>query len=393
MRWGRNILVAGSALLLGAAAPAAQHWTPAWTASMWQATGNQRVTVENATISFTVRVATGGDRLRLRLSNEYGEALRVGAASVRIAGGKAVRVTFDRSGTTTIAKQTVIASDAAKLAVKPFDLVEVSLYLPEAATLNTVHGAGGAKTLISPPGDHTRASFTPIKRVDNRPLLAAVEVLGKAPKPVVVAFGDSITDNTGCANDAVPICRWGDVLARRLAAAGRPHVVVTQAISGNRVLSRGSGPPAVERFDRDVLQLPGVTHVILLEGVNDIGSSGRVPPNGAPLPTITAEQLIEGYQKLIAAARARNIKVMALTILPFEGAGYHTPAGEAMRERVNDWMRTSGAFDAVFDMDKVMADPANPKRLNPALHRGDHLHPDGRGETVMGEAIPLEWFR
>ncbi|HSX54577.1 MAG TPA: SGNH/GDSL hydrolase family protein, partial [Sphingomonas sp.] len=104
-------------------------------------------------------------------------------------------------------------------------------------------------------------------------------------------------------------------------------------------------------------------------------------------------ELIEGYRKIIASARTRKIKVMALTILPFQGAGYHTERGEAMRVRVNDWMRTSGEFDGVFDMEKVMADPTNPKRLNPALQRGDDLHPDGRGETRMGEAIPLEWFQ
>jgi len=84
--------------------------------------------------------------------------------------------------------------------------------------------------------------------------------------------------------------------------------------------------------------------------------------------------------------------VMGLTILPFEGADYYTEAGEAMRTTVNDWIRTSGAFDAVFDLEKVVADPANPKQLDPGLHRGDHLHPDANGETKMGEAIPLDWF-
>jgi lysophospholipase L1-like esterase len=117
-----------------------------------------------------------------------------------------------------------------------------------------------------------------------------------------------------------------------------------------------------------------------------------VRPDGTKAPTITAEQLIEGYRSLVTRARQRGIKVMALTILPFEGAGYYTEAGEAMRVRVNEWIRTSGTFDAVFDMEKVMADPANPRRLNPALQRGDNLHPEARGETRMGEAIPLDWF-
>jgi lysophospholipase L1-like esterase len=148
----------------------------------------------------------------------------------------------------------------------------------------------------------------------------------------------------------------------------------------------------VERFDRDVLTLPGVSHVVILEGVNDIGSSGRRRPDGTAAPTISYEQLIDGYQKLVASAHRRGIKAIGMTILPFEGANYHTDAGEAMRVRVNDWIRTSGTFDAVVDMEKFVADPANPKRLDPALQRGDNLHPDGRGQTRIGEAIPLDIF-
>ena len=389
-----KLTIAACAFLLVGAAPPGERWNPAWTASMWKAADrNQEVSIENATVRFAVRVGTEGGKIRLRLSNEYGQQFRIGSASIRLRDGKAVRVTFDRQGSVHVPANADIVSDATKLRVKAFDVVEISLYLPDAVKLNTVHGAGGAKTLISPPGDHTKSSFTPARRSDNRPLLAVVEVLGKTARPVIVAYGDSITDNTGCAIDAVPICRWGDVLGRRLTAAGKPHVVVTQAISGNRVITFGTGPSAVERFERDVLKLPGVTHVVLLEGINDIGSSGRVRPNGTTAPTITYEELIEGYRKIIASARTRKIKVMALTILPFQGAGYHTERGEAMRVRVNDWMRTSGEFDGVFDMEKVMADPTNPKRLNPALQRGDDLHPDGRGETRMGEAIPLEWFQ
>jgi lysophospholipase L1-like esterase len=387
-----GLIAAVSAMLLMGAAPA-KRWTPAWTASMWQATNdNQRVVVENATVSFAVRVGAGGDRIRLRLSNEYGAPFQIGAATVRIAGGDPQRVTFAGKASAQVAEKAVLTTDPARLRVKPFDVVQISLYIPGRATLNTVHTAAGDKTLISAPGDHTRAPFAAMRRTDQRPLLAGVEVLSKPARPVIVAFGDSITDNTGCAMDAAPICRWGDVLARRLAAAGKPHVVVTQAISGNRVITPGAGPSAVERFDRDVLALPGVTHVILLEGINDIGSSGRVRPDGTKAPTITAEQLIDGYRSLVTRARQRGIKVMALTILPFEGAGYYTEAGEAMRVRVNEWIRTSGTFDAVFDMEKVMADPANPRRLNPALQRGDNLHPEARGETRMGEAIPLDWF-
>ncbi|MDF7776374.1 SGNH/GDSL hydrolase family protein [Sphingomonas sp. AOB5] len=395
MHWIRNAALAAATLLLTVAAAAPPKWTAAWTASMWKAgTNAQHVAVANATLRFSVRVGADGSQIRLNLSNEYGDALRIGAASVSVAGGRPVAVTFGRQGATTIPGQARIATDPVRLKVKQFDVVQVSLYLPETIRLNTVHGAGGDKTSLSVPGNYVmELSFGVAARYDFRPLLAGVDVLGAKPRPVIVAYGDSITDNTGCAMDAVPMCRWGDVLGRRLAAAGKPHVVVTQAISGNRVLSRGSGPPAVERFERDVLSLPGITHVVLLEGINDIGGSGRKRGDGTFEPTITAEQLIAGYRQMIAKAHARGIKVMGLTILPYQGAGYYTDAGEEIRVRVNQWILTSGEFDGVFDLAAVVADPANPKRLNPALHRGDFLHPDANGETKMGEAIPLDWFR
>lgn len=383
------------ALLLSAAAPPPGHWTPAWTASMWQATGDRPgVNVADETIRFSVQVNAGGNGLRLNLSNQYGQSFRIGTASVRIAGGEPVPVTFAREAGLAVPAGATIASDTIKAPVKAFDVVEVSLYFPDKAFLNTIHNAGGAKTFVSPPGDHTRVAFEPARRSDNRPLMSSVEVLGAAKRPVIVAYGDSITDNTGCAINAVPNCRWGDVLARRLAAARKPHVVVTQAISGNRVLGQGGvGPGAVERFERDVLSLPNVTHVVLLEGVNDIGGSGRKRPDGTVAPTITAEQLIAGYRSMIARAHSKKIKVIGMTILPFEGAGYHSEAGEAMRVKVNDWILTSGAFDGVFDMAKVVATPGYPNRLNPDLQRGDNLHPDGRGETKMGEAIPLDLIK
>lgn len=393
MRWVTGIVAAGAALLLGTAAPAAQSWTPAWTASMWRADAKQQLVIENATISFAVRVGASGKKMRLKLSNEYGAPLRIGAATIRIAGGKTIPVTFDRQRSVALSAKADVMSDATALPVKAFDVVEVSLYLPERTVLNTVHGSSGTKTLISAAGDHSASPFEAARKIDFRPLLASIELTGAKARPVVVAFGDSITDNPNCANEAVPICRWGDVLGRRLAAAGKPHVVVTQAISGNRVLTPGANPSALERFDRDVLALPGVTHMMILEGVNDIGGSGRVRPDGSKAPTITAEQLIDGYRQLIDRAHARGIKVMGMTIMPYEGAGYHTETGEVIRGQVNDWIRTSGAFDAVFDMEKVIADPANPKRLDPAFHRGDFLHPNASGQTKMGEAIPLQWFK
>jgi lysophospholipase L1-like esterase len=371
------------------ARPGPDGWTPAWTASMWQATQPaQRVSVENATLRMQIRVGAAGSKIRIRLANDYGPLMKIGAATVRIAGGKPVRVTFDGQSEGKLRPLSPLVSDPVALPVKAFDLIEVSLYMPEKVDIDTVHGASGAKTAISPSGDFTDKDFTSLIQSSPRPLLAEVDVLGAKQRPVVVAYGDSITDNTGCANDAMPACRWGDVLGRRFAAAGMPQVVVTQAISGNRMLQTGAGPNALARFDRDVLALPGVTHVVLLEGVNDIGNSGK-----RDNPVVTLAEMQAAYRQLIQRAHSRGIKVIALTILPYQGAGYHTPDGEALRMGINDWMRSSGSFDGVVDMDKVVGDPANPKALEIPLQGGDHLHPNGVGETKMGNAIPLSLFK
>lgn len=364
-------------------------WTPAWTASMWQANQPaQRVSVENATLRMQVRVGAAGSKIRIRLSNDYGPLMKIGAASVRIAGGKPVRVTFEGQGEGKLRPMAPLVSDPVALPVKAFDLIEVSIYMPDKVDIDTVHAARGAQTAISPAGDFTDKDFTPVSQSAPRPLLSEVDVLGAKQRPVIVAYGDSITDNVGCANDAVPVCRWGDVLGRRIAAAGMPHVVVTQAISGNRILQTGAGPSALARFDRDVLALPGVTHVVILEGVNDIGNSGK-----RDNPVVQAAEMKAAYRQLVQRAHAHGIKVIAATILPYQGAGYHTPDGEALRVEINDWMRNSGTFDGFVDMEKAVADPANPKALATALQGGDHLHPNGAGETKMGESIPLSLFK
>jgi len=390
---GLRAIAAAAVLLLGTVAPAhAQQWTRAWTASMWRAADDGALAVEDATIRSAIRVNAGGKSVRLRLANDHGPALAIGAATVRLRGGPAVRVSFDGRPSVLLPAGAPLVSDPVALPVKAFDVIEVSLHFPDPVRLATVHDTVGQPTLVSPPGDHSATDFAPAATSRLRPLIAGIDVLTENARPVIVAFGDSITDNVGCPLDAMPRCRWSDVLARRLAAAGMPHVVVNQAISGNRVLSTGAGDSALARFDRDVLAVPGVTHVVLLEGINDIGNSGR-QANGAVLPTITAEQLIAGYRQLVLRAHEHGVKVIAMTILPFEGAFYYAPEREAIRVRVNEWIWSGGAFDAVIDMEKVVADPADPKKLAAHYQGGDNLHPDGRGETAMGAAIPLALFR
>ena len=198
----------------------------------------------------------------------------------------------------------------------------------------------------------------------------------------VVAFGDSITDGVGSTAGADG--RWPNDLARRLDALDAPTLsVADEGIGGNRVLAgaRCCGASAEARFARDALDQPGVRDIIVLEGINDIGYS---------LGEVSAAQIVAGYQRLIAQAHARGLRILGATLLPFQGAGYYTAAGEATREAVNRWIRTSGVFDGVVDFDAAMRDPADPLRLNPAYDCGDHLHPNDAGYHAMADAISLD---
>jgi lysophospholipase L1-like esterase len=221
-------------------------------------------------------------------------------------------------------------------------------------------------------------------------LLSGVDVTGPAPhrdRGTVVAFGDSITDGSLSTPDANN--RYPDELAERLVAAGRRLGVVNAGIGGNRVLTdaEGLGERATARFRRDALDQPGVRTVIVLEGVNDLGlglgDTGKPP---------TSAQLIEGYRTLIRAAHARGVRIVGATILPFKGTiypGYWTEPGEQVRDEVNAWIRTGGEYDAVADLDRALADPADPDRLRQEFDGGDGLHPNDAGMHAMAEAVDL----
>jgi lysophospholipase L1-like esterase len=218
-------------------------------------------------------------------------------------------------------------------------------------------------------------------------LVSQVDVDAPDAAGAVVAFGDSITD--GAASQADTNGRWPDVLARRLAAAPLKMGVLNAGIGGNRVLSDaawGSGPNALSRFDGDVLSHSGVTHVIVLEGINDIG-------NARQNPTPTADDLIAGHKQLIERAHARGLTILGATLTPFWGAGYYTDVGEAKRQALNEWIRAAKAYDGVVDFDKATRDPANPKMFLPAYDSCDHLHPNQAGQQAMGEAVDLALLR
>jgi lysophospholipase L1-like esterase len=216
-----------------------------------------------------------------------------------------------------------------------------------------------------------------------------VEVEATQPHRVVVAFGDSITEGVG----ATPGINmdWPEQLAQRMAGSGaaKGWVVINSGISGNRLLHDGSGPRALDRFERDVLDIPGVEAVIVTEGINDIGWA--FDPRGDTGP-LTVEEILGAYKQLIARAHGRGLKIYAGTLNPYEGAMYYQAQGESVRKSVNDWIRTSGAFDGVFDFDKAVQDPRHPARYLGADQSGDSLHPNDAGYRAMAAAVDLKDF-
>jgi lysophospholipase L1-like esterase len=382
-------------------AAAARHggddWVTSWSASP-QAAGRDTLAAagfDDQTVREIILSSVGGDPIRLELTNVFGASpLRIGHVTVAAAGpGAAVEpgtihaVTYRGSTSFQIPAGAQIRSDPVAMRVWPLQELAVSVYLPGQTGMATFHADAQQVNWVSAAGDHA-ADSDPDAFVT--PTLSWYYVSGLVVRSAgadgtVVALGDSITDGVGSTADAN--ARWPNDLARRLDALGGPALsVADEGIGGNRVLigARCCGASAEARFGRDALDQPGVRDVIVLEGINDIGFSAT---SGAG---VGAAQIIAGYQQLIAATHARGLKIFGATLLPFQGAGYYTAAGEVTREAVNTWIRTSGAFDGVIDFDAVMRDPAHPLMLNPAYDCGDHLHPNDVGYQAMADAISLD---
>jgi lysophospholipase L1-like esterase len=347
------------------------------------------------------RISIGGNRLRVRLSNAYGShSLVVGAVHVALhrVGASIVAASdrtllFNGKGSVTIPAGALVLSDPVNLTVAPLSELAVSMYFPVATGPVTWHQLGMQTTFLSPPGDETAAVSLPIASTSKSLyLLSGVEVMAGPEIGAVVALGDSITDGYASTVDADH--RWPNFLARRLNDAAAPWrmAVLDQGISGNRLLHETEGPNALGRFDRDVLAQPGVTHVIVLEGINDIGMPGYM---GRPDEEVTSEEIIGAYRQLILRAHEKGLKVYGATLTPFEDSGepYYSPAGEAKREGVNAWMRSQSEFDAVIDFDRVIRDPTHPTRLLAAYDSGDHLHPSDAGYQAMAASIDLRLLR
>jgi lysophospholipase L1-like esterase len=369
----------------------------AWSPSM--TTGGPAF--NNQTIRMVAHSSVAGSDARVTLSNRYSDTpLDVSAVDVAVqaSGGQATRgtalsVTFGHSGHVTIPAGEEAISDVIPISVRAGENLLVSLYLSGATGTSTWHSDAFDTTYIASgdhAGDDSAGAFS--TTTTSWYYLAGLDVVPSTAKGTVVAFGDSITD--GYHSSTGTYTRWPDFLARRLGSGPGPQKlsVVDAGIGGNRVLTDvpnlWQGVSALKRFGHDALGQPGVKDVILFEGINDIGNNAG--PNGAPL---TAQDLIDGYRTLIDGAHAARVNIIGATLMPNEGNGYYTSSAEAIRQTVNQWIRTSGAFDGVIDFDQAMRAPADPAALNPAYDSGDHIHPNDAGMKAMADAINLRLLR
>jgi len=379
-----------------------EHWVATWTTAQLlvrpQAAPRPGAAqgFTNQTVRMIVRGSIGGERLRVKLSNAFGsDPVIVGAAHIALRSAESRIVpesdralSFNGKPGTTIGPGMVILSDAVDLSVPQLADLAVSLYFPGETGPPTIHSTALHTTYISEEGDFTGGTeIAGGTTTQSYYWLAGVDMMAPADAALIVAYGDSITD--GARSTPNTDHSWPALLAERLVAnEGTANIAVgNMGIGGNRVLRDGSGASALARFDRDVLSQSGVKWLIMVEGINDIGRIARDPEQA-----VTAEELIGAYQQIIERAHTHGIQVIGGTLTPFEGAGYFTPEGEAVRMAANDWIRTSGAYDAVVDFDDATRDPDNPGRFHPDLDPGDHLHPNDDGYQAMADAIDLSIF-
>ena len=355
------------------------------------------MTLNNQTIRQIVHVSTGGSRVRVVLSNAFGTSpVEVGAAHVALRATESTvqpqsvkPLTVNGSATFSILPGAVTLTDPVDLTVPVAADLAIDLYFPGEIGVGpsplTVHNGALQTNYVLTTGNNSGVvAPAVVARPAQWILLSRVEVVAPREAGTIVVFGDSITDGTRSTPDMN--LRWPDVLARRLAAQKKAFGISNQGIAGNRLLGDGAGVSALARFDRDVLLQTGATHVVVLEGINDIG----VARNN---PSPSAQDLIAAHKQMIARAHAQGLKIIGATLTPFEGAAYFTPEGEAKRQALNEFIRNGGMYDGVIDFDRITRDPAAPTKFNSLYDSGDHLHPSDAGYKAMGEAIDLDLFK
>jgi lysophospholipase L1-like esterase len=377
------------------AKPADKKWVGTW-ASAPLLDGHAKSAesvLTAATLREVVHVSIGGNTVRVRFSNLYGTSpLTIGAAEIAqtakgpdIVEGTGKPLTFHGAPTVSIPPGALVVSDPIPFKFSPLSDLTVSFYLPNPSGPITEHQLGEATSYHAKGNVVSSATLDSPTTLTSWEYLNGIDTLAAADAGAVITLGDSITDGARSTPDTNR--RWPDELARRLQADPkyRNLSVLNEGISGNKILLDGAGVNALARFDRDVIAQSGAKYLLILEGINDIGRLHGTPDAG-----LTAADLIFALNQMIVRAHTHGIAVIGCTLTPYHGAGYYTENGEAIRKAVNDWIRTSGAFDGVVDFEAAVRDPHHPDTFLPADDPGDHLHPNDAGYKIMGDAIDLK---
>lgn len=397
----------------------AKQWIGTWATAAQPFLPTSFQIYRNQSLRLIVHTSARGTKVRIKLSNTYGdEPLVIGAAHIahRTAAAEIDphsdrMLKFHGKSSTTVAAGSIGVSDPVELNVPALSDLAISLFLPQRTEARTSHSLAKQTSYVSPEtGDSTAVVKFPVaKAIHSWPFLTGVDVEASPGAAAIVAFGSSLTDGDGTTVDTNG--RWPDVLAERLqeGAGGKAEIgVLNEGIIGNRLLydspkgaenpfGAGLGQAGLARFERDVLAQAGVRYVIVGLGINDI----LFPtfPFTPPSEKVSAEDIFSGYRQLITRGHRKGIRVIGTTNPPFENSAFeglvtafYTPEREAVRQKVNDWIRSSGEFDAVIDFDEVLRDPSHLTQLLPAYDSGDHLHPNNAGCVAEGNAIPLVLF-
>jgi lysophospholipase L1-like esterase len=391
-------VVTGNPWITSADNANAEHWVGTWACSPQLADADAEPPspgFADSTLRQVVHVSVGGPKIRVRFSNAFGRTtLTIASAHVaKAVSGGAIQTATDKAVTfagqpmTHVPAGALIYSDPLEFDLAPLSDLAVTIHSEGAPEGITTHAGSRATSYLAAGDAVSAAELSSAKTLEHWYFLNGIDVATPNSAAAVVILGDSITDGKGSTTDGNG--RWPDTLARRLQAS--KHIknvgVLNEGIGGNRLLHDGLGPNALARLDRDVLAQTGVRWLVVLEGVNDIGTCTN-PCDAASV----ANDIIAAYEQIIIRAHMQKIRVYGGTITPFGESFYARPETERARETVNRWIRTSGHFDAVFDFDAIMRDQKNPTNLSAQMDSGDHLHPGDAGYKAMGDSIPLKLF-